>query len=442
MEFVRHHVEASGNSSLRGLFGSDHVDYDPPSLSLRDNIRKAKCQYVYSLASGATDDDDEDAIRDTLQYSENSGELIRMVYAMGGWAGLDDELDEAYLDPIAARIAQVLDQRDYAVYQLIRRYLFILDYNASPNLGDCFLKILQWPVEFQPAEFDALLNRTNELLGDVASATLRHRDNMVNAARILPHVIALYDAVAPHREDELVRLMHQLNYTTRICTSLELLRYDDLYNVILDMADPAITDVRQRQACHDAVQALTLAFAAAEGAVNYAGTNEAKTTVGRFKLARKAALDTFSPVAPPGTVLTAIAAVIAPLATTLLDLKTAIVNLPDILTASLTLSSFTGSDRDDNARNLINKANAEGWLAQMASSVKLQAINACLGGGDIVSAVVDDEENAINLVLATAKNHNQAEMYQLAAGATWETLYSSIDGDEYDHLEDLLSQPS
>lgn len=440
MEFVRHHVQASGNSTLRGFFASENVDYDPPSPSLRLNIQKAKCQYVYSLASGFTDGDDEVAIRDAMQSSENSYELIRMVFAMGGWEGMDDELEEAYLDPIAARIAQVLDQRDYVVYQMVRRYLHILDYNASPNLGDCFLRVLQWPAEFQPSEFDAILNRKADLLRTVASATLRHRDNMVKAARILPSVIALYDAVAPppHREDELIRLMHEVNYTTRICTSLEMLRYDDLYNVILDMADSAITDVRQRQACHDAVDGLNLEFAAAEGAVKYAGSNEARATIGRFMLARKAALDTFSPAVPPGSVLTAIAAVIAPLKTTLADLKTAILDLPDTLTASLTLESLTGSDADDNARNLVSAAASQNWLSRMPTAVKLQAINACLSG-----STGDDDEIAINNVLSTAKGYDKAELYQLAAAATWEALYSSIDGDEYDHLEDdILGQPT
>src|SRR3954447_4667028 len=100
MENVKHHVNGSGNSSLRGFFSSDNVDFDPPSLSLRQNITKAKAKYVYDLADGFTDDDDEDAIRDTLVASENSYELIRLVAAMDGWEGLDDELTEAYLDEI------------------------------------------------------------------------------------------------------------------------------------------------------------------------------------------------------------------------------------------------------------------------------------------------------------------------------------------------------
>ncbi len=436
MEFVRHHVADSGNTTLRGFFGSDNVDYDPPSPSLRQNIRKAKCQYVYSLASGATDDDDELAIRDAMKGSENSYELIRMVYAMGGWAGMDDELEEAQLDPVAARLAQVLDQRDYVPWQMIRRALFILDYDTGPVLGDVFLRVLQWPVEFQPAEFDLILGRKSDLLRTVASATLRRRDSMVRAARILPGIIGIYDALAPHREDELVRLMHEVNYTTRICASLEMMRYDDLYNVLLDMADPAITDARQRLACRDRVDGLHLEFAAAEGAVQYAGSGEAKATIGRFMLARKAALDTFAPAVPPATILTAIAGAIGSAAATLADLKTAILDLPDTISTSLTLPSLTGSDADDNARIMVSNAQAQNWLSRIPTAVKSQVINACLSG-----FTDDDDEIAINAVLSAARDYDQAELYQLAAAATWESLSSSIDGDEYDDLENILAQP-
>ena len=436
MEFVRHHVESSGNGTLRGFFASDNVDYDPPSSSLRQNIKKAKCQYVYSLADGATGDDDEMAIRDALKSSENSYELIRMVYAMGGWAGMDDELEEAYLDPVAAQIAQVLDQRDYVPWQMIRRYLFILDYDASFNLGDAFLKVLQWPLEFQGAEFDAILDQKAALLGTIASACLRRRDSMQNAAMIDVTVIQRYAATVTFRVDELVRLMHEVRYTVRICASLARLQYKDLYSVLLDMADPAIVDVRQRQACHDRVAGLNLEFSAAEDAVKSAGSSESKATIDRFMIARNAALATFAPAVPPATVLTAIAQAIGSVAATLADLQTAISNLPDLLTGSLTLASLTGDDADDSARNMVNSADAQGWLSRVPYDYKLQAIVACLTGW-----TVDADEIAINKVLGASKDHDQAELYQLASAATWDALYTSLDGDEYDQMLSVLSQP-
>lgn len=437
MEFVRHHVTASGSTTLREFFASENVDYDPPSNSLRENIKKAKCRFVYETADGATGDDEEVAIRDVMKNSENSYELVRMFFAIRGWAGLDDELPEAYLDPIASRLAQVLDQRDYVVYQLIRRHLSLIDYNASPNLGDCFTKLLQWPLIFQPAEFDFILGRKLALLMGIASATLRNRSNMVNAARVTPAVIQAYDATAPHREDDLIALMYEINYTTRVCASLELLKYDDLYNVILEMADPAITDVRQRLACRDTVERLTPEFSVARLAVEFAGTNEAKSTIARFMLARKAALDSFSPTVPTATIIGAIAAAIGSVATTLADLRTAIINLPDILTTSISLPGLADSDSDDRARRLISEASSQNWLARMAFSVKLQAINALLSG-----FTDDDDEIAINTTLKAAKEYDQAELYQLAAAATWESLYSSFDGDEYDELESILNQPA
>src|SRR5437764_3875089 len=113
MESVRVHL--NGSTTLRGFFASDDVDFDPPSNSLRQNIMKSKARQVYELADGATGDDQEDEIRDLIAGSENSYEVIRMVGAIDGWGGLDDELPEDHLDPIAANIARVLDQRDYAV---------------------------------------------------------------------------------------------------------------------------------------------------------------------------------------------------------------------------------------------------------------------------------------------------------------------------------------
>ena len=54
---------------------------------------------------------------------------------------------------------------------------------------------------------------------------------------------------------------------------------------------------------------------------------------------------------------------------------------------------------------------------------------------------VDDDEIAINRVMETTKGYYQAEVYQLAAAATWDSLYSSVDGDEYDTLESILQNP-
>jgi hypothetical protein len=436
MERARHHVTASGNSTLRGFFGSDNVDFDPPSLSLRQNIKKAKSKYVYDLADGATGDDEEDAIRDAMASSENSYELIRMVGAVGGWAGLDDELPEGHLDPIAARLAQVLDQRDYVVYQLIRRYLFILDYSASPNLGDCFTRLFQWPGEFQPAEIDWLLSRQAELLKGVTSATMRDRTNMVSAARVVPGVIQSCIALAPHRSNELVALMHEVNYTTRIGASLVALDYQPLYGVIADMVNPALTNA-QRTACRDTCLRMSLELAAAAKAVEVVGSNQAKATVNRFMGTLKAALDNFPATLPAPTAVAAIVAALGAVGDTLSALMTAITNLPDALAGAITLPNLLGTDDDDRARQLVSDLHAQGSLARASFKVKLTCVNAALDG-----TTDDDDEIAIIRVMEAAKGYDQAELYQLAAAATWEALYSSVDGDEYDTLEGHLQSPT
>jgi len=435
MQNVKQYVTGSGNSSLRGFFSSDSVDFDPPSLSLRQNIMKAKAKIVYNLADGATGDDEENAIKDEMVQSENSYELIRMIAAIDGWAGLDDELPEGHLDPIASRLAQVLDQRDYVVYQLIRRYLILLDYNSSPNLGDCFVRLLLWPNEFQADEFDLLLSRKNEILKGVTSATMRQRENMVAAALVHPDVIQQYLAATPHRWNELVALMYEVNYARRICFSLARLDIQPLYNEIDDMVEPfpARTDL-ERIACRDTCRILRPEFSAAAKAVEVYGTNASKTTINRFVRTLMAALDNFPATLPAPTAVGAIVTALGAVGNTFGDLLTAITDLPDALI--LTLGGFLDSDGDDKARFLISELQSQGWLAHTAFPVKLNMVNALLSG-----STDDDDENAIIRVMEAAKVYDQAELYQLAAAATWESLSSSFDGDEYDALENVLNQP-
>src|SRR5262249_4060736 len=158
---------------------------------------------------------------------------------------------------------------------------------------------------------------------------------------------------------------------------------------------------------------------------------------GRFMTARQAALDAWTPAVPPATIFNAIRNVIAPVVTTLADLKQAIIDLPDQLTASLSLPSLLGSDDDDHARELVSGAQSQGWLDRMPARVKSMAIRACLDGW-----TVDDDENAILACMNAARAYDQAEVYQLEASATWQDLYGSIDGDQYDQLIDVLGAPA
>lgn len=446
MENVRHHVISSGNSSLRGFFSSDLVDFDPPSPSLRQNIMKAKAKIIYDLADGATGDDEENEIRDRMTQSENSYELIRMVAAIDGWEGLDNELPEGHLDDIARQLAQVLDQHDYVVYQLIRRYLVLLDYNASPNLGDCFAQLLQWPVQFQHAEFDFILNRKGALLKGIASATMRERTNMVKAASMSIEgeatgvIEQYYNMVSSYsKADELIRLMHEVRYTTRICGSLVDLHYRPLYGVIAEMVDPSKTNL-ERIACRDTCKRLSVEFSAAAKAVDVVGSNEARTTIDRFMLTLNTAINNFPPTLPAPTAVAAIIAALDEVGNTFTDLLTAITDLPDALDA-ITIPNLLGRDEDNIARELIGQLASEDWLARSSFEVKLTCLNSLLHSTDFISATTSDEEIAINKVMRAAKEYERAELYQLVAAASWESLSSNVDGDEYDELEDILNQP-
>jgi len=166
------------------------------------------------------------------------------------------------------------------------------------------------------------------------------------------------------------------------------------------------------------------------------GSNEAKATVNRFMGALKAALDNVSPTAPPPSAVAAISAALGSAGNTLSALLTAITNLPESLAGAITLSSLLDADGDDKARQLVSELNSQTSLAQAAFSVKLKLVNAMLSG-----STGDEDEIAIFSIMQAAKAYDQAELYQLAAGATWDTLYSSFDGDEYDELVNTLQQP-
>ncbi|MCO5223306.1 MAG: hypothetical protein M9947_17280 [Thermomicrobiales bacterium] len=438
METVRHYVADSGNTTFGGFMHSDAVDYDPFTQSMRGTIRRANCQSIYNLVTGATGNDEEREVRDRLVASQNSYELVRMVFAAGKWEGLDDELPEGYLDPIARTIAQVLDQRDYPIYQLIRRYLPLLDYQNSPTLGNCIERLLTWRPDFVAGEIDLILSKKADILKRVASATLRDRTWMVSAAHVHPDTIAHVVAVDPHRASDLVALLHEVTYTVRICSGLRALFFDPLYTIVTEMVDPSpgITNAA-RVACRDSCLRLQGEFAAAKFAVEVFGDTAAKSTINRFILAKDAAINNFPATVPAPTAISAIAAAIGGVATDLAQLRQAILALPDTISASLTLPHFTQSNSDDLARGLASNLHAPGTLGLLAFDLKRQMIFALLDG-----FTVDDDEIAILRILETEKTRDQAELYQLAAAATWESLDTSMDGDEYDDLEDLLQQPT
>jgi hypothetical protein len=167
------------------------------------------------------------------------------------------------------------------------------------------------------------------------------------------------------------------------------------------------------------------------------GSNEAKATINRFMTTLKAALDNFPATVPAPTVVGMIAGAIGQVAATVADLRDRFSQLPDALSAAISLGSITGSSDDDRARNAVSQMHSQGWLGNAPTNkCKLHFIQACLDG-----ITDDDDETSINRVLETAKANDLAELYQLVAGATWEALDSSMDGDEYDTMESMLTPP-
>ena len=231
-------------------------------------------------------------------------------------------------------------------------------------------------------------------------------------------------------------LMFESNYTTRICFSLVTLDYKPLYDVIADMINPVLSNL-ERKACRDTCDRLSKEFFAAAKAVELVGSNEAKTTIKRFMRTLKAAIDNFPATLPAPSAVGAILTALGGAGTTLSDLLTAITNLPDAFADVIDVSNILNTSDDDMARQLISEISSQGALARTAFTVKVKLLNALLSG-----STGDEDENAINSIMQAAKDYDQAELYQLARAATWDTLSSSVDGDEYDQLLNILQQPT
>jgi hypothetical protein len=443
MDTVRQYVKASGKTTLKDFFGSEYTEFDARSKNLRDNIRNGKSKRLHDLVDGPSGDEDEDKMRDLMVAADNSYEIVRQFQVMGKWEGLDDELPEGHLDPIASRIAQLLDQRDYPVYQLVRRYLSLLDYNASPTLGDCIDKLMSWPVEFQPDEIDKLLSRKAEILTRITSAVMRDRVNMVNAARVTSEAVQRVWARQPHRANDLTAFLVEVRYTTQIGLSLARLDYRPLYPVLADLVDAGLSldsnppppglNLILRTAARDTFLRMALEFQAAKAAVDKVGSSDAQATINRFMKTMAAGLDNFPTVVPAQGPIDKIAAALDDIAANIADLRTLLSSLPASIVGMITIPALLESDDDDKARALINQLQAQGSLARLSFDIKHKLVNALLDG-----STVDDDEIAIIRVMEAAKAYDPAELYQITASATWEALFTSVDGEEYNTMEAIL----
>lgn len=100
---------------------------------------------------------------------------------------------------------------------------------------------------------------------------------------------------------------------------------------------------------------------------------------------------------------------------------------------NISAQQLLGTKEDDEARAAVNSMSAQGLLAILPSQYKIELMNRMLDG-----AVGDEDEDAILTTLRDTKTRSPAEFLQLGASATWETLDSSFDGEQYDQLELLF----
>jgi hypothetical protein len=129
-----------------------------------------------------------------------------------------------------------------------------------------------------------------------------------------------------------------------------------------------------------------------------------------------------------GTILTAITGV-AGTSQDLLAANQAVVDAIRDINAGQLLDTVA----DDRAVSTTNTMSAEGLLVALPSPYKSKLVDRMLDGA------CEEEEDAILVIVRETKTRTHAEFCQLGASATWETLFDSFDGSQYDELEGMFT---
>lgn len=410
----------SEQSLLRALIKYRHMAYDRNLGTIR------------RLFEGGTSEEEEDRALAILVASENAAELIFYVNNLT-WDTLDDELDESDLDQIAQRLRDLLDQRDYIVHSILRRYIG----NPETLQDRPIQEILHAATGLSPDRRHALTDEVVfgriALLDGVAVRALR---GLPTGVREFKAVIDFIQATQQHLAAELFQLSWEVFYTDRICSQLQRGECSLLLKTLPELVDPSFSAGR-RFAFFDMLRRWEKEFLAFEALVNALGDERQKADMRNFMEKRRLFMDNFPQQLPPapGGLATAIQNILNVISgvTGGFQELVAAVQIVAQTVGGFNIPELFGTADDDIAVNATNSISQD-LLARLPFGYKLELINRMMDG-----AVEDEEEQAILRILKDSKARSAAEFLQLAAAVTWERLFNKFDGSEYDELEGLFN---
>ncbi|MDQ3548029.1 MAG: hypothetical protein M3439_04335 [Chloroflexota bacterium] len=397
------------------------------------------CGAVKDLFDGATSEDDEDEALAMLLAATTSQILGGTINCVE-WTEMDDELDEPDLDAVMRRMEELLDHEQYLVRRVLRR-VYLRDPTAvvamTPTERSATINAIS--VFFLQFQFQELIARRVELLTSIGWLSLRNRQPTWST--LLTDIMRAPQN--PITDPAFQILRWEIHYTTIICDTLGSGNISLLMVGLSDMANPLLPPA-QRSALlsmllmwEPELRAMATLLVASGSAVQSAQMN-------RFMAARQIFLDSIpNPAVPPAPgALDALLAALAGIMTAVNNLATAFDNISQTLAnAAAALGNITfsldlfGSNENEVARNTTNMLSGSGVLARIPFYCKLEPIQAMLDN----TWTEDEEEDAILLILKATKGRSVAEFAQLSHSATWEKLYTSIDGTQYNTLEGLYT---
>ena len=402
--------------------------------SVRRAIWRYKLAKVNDLFEGATSEAEEDEALAIILSAESADEIIFLVNNLT-WDGLDDDLDEPDLDRILHLLAKMVERRDYPVIGILRQ-VFSGDPDTLPGISINQLSataasmggLLRQPLA------NELVGKRDPLLDQMAIIALRGRRTLF---RELKTVMDFLQTVVAN-PNPLQQLNWELFYTDFICTQLERGEVRALMQRLSDMLNVTLPGgAVQRTAWFDMLRRWDREFMALDGLIKAVGNASQKTDMRNFLDMRRFFMDSFpGPAAAPGQIAAAIQSVLTAIngvAGNFQDLVAAVQQVVDTI-ADFSVPNLLGSSSDDIAVDATNILAGQNLLQMLPTGYKSTLINLMLDG-----AVEDEEEQAILAILRMSKSRSVADFAQIAAQATWEKLYNSFDGQEYDDLEGLFT---
>ncbi len=385
---------------------------------------------VDTLFSGPTSEEDErTALRVLLKA--DSGAECRYYIDFLKWGRLDDELVEAQVTDWAHHVGVQHAQDANLVARFVRWSVGDTTDIPLRDQRERYRNVWQGLSIGRRRQIASwLVAERARLIACGARMEFIGRPSRLESFHAIVEVANEDDAI---RSDDLLFVQWQAFYASRFAEQLRDGQVRLLVTTLQDLIDPDLPDIR-RHALFDLYQNLFLGtIEAIRLAIVALGSTDQRLRFDRFLELRRRFTEEFPETEPTPTEIEELARDIDAVRASLDGIATALAAAGDAV-AGITFAALLNELEDDEARDAINELGEAGRLEALPLPMRVELCQRCLLG-----TTDDDDEQAINRVIRNTWPQSLCERYLLVSALTWEALSFSIDGDESDELDTLLS---